>query len=697
MNLMKLLPDSCALLLAIGIALAAPASAGDVRAIQRANTLPATTPWNLDALSQPPEFEWGEGEEVRSMFYKGEPYQSKPTRVFAYYATPGSLAGDPSLDKDLPGIVLVHGGGGTAFPHWAKLWASRGYAAIAMDLGIRGPADEKFLSDGGPSQKDGVKFATGQPATDMWTYHAVADVIRAHSLLLAFDEVDPDRTALTGISWGGYLTCIVAGLDNRFQAAAPVYGCGFLHENSVWRGTLQSMAPEDRDTWVRLWDPSMYVGSATMPMLFANGGTDFAYPPDSHARTYALVTSSKNLHFVPNLPHGHKFGIPHALEVFIDHQLKEGTPLPAIGPVEVGGEQLVAPVTTSTKLLKAELHFTVEDLRGAAKGRKWVTKPASLSDDSITAEHPPAEATAWFLTLTDERNTTVSSSLVFPGSEPDRVAEVRADHELSRIAFGSCLRNPSGARILEKVVAYEPDLFVWLGDNIYVDTMDQVERFGKLYGQLGGNPRFQELRKTCPQLAIWDDHDYGADNHDRTYPLKRESKAAFGEFWKVPEASAFWGREGIYRAVEFGEPGRRVQMILLDGRWFLDKQDRDAGDSYLGREQWAWLEEVLKRPAEVRVICSGVQVIKLNDMGKNWEMWGHHPTERKRLFDLIDSTRANGVVFVSGDMHFAELYKTRDTSYPLHDLTASGLDQVHPQSGKVQPDHSSSPSTSGGW
>jgi cephalosporin-C deacetylase-like acetyl esterase len=410
------------LLVTIGLGSAGPqpSLAGDAPPIKQAATLPATTPWDLAALSKPPEFEWREGKEVRSLFYKGEPYQGKPTRVFAYYASPGSLAGDPWLDKDLPGIVLVHGGGGTAFPEWAKLWASRGYAAIAMDLGIRGPAEEKFLADGGPRPKDSVKFATGQPATDQWTYHAVADVIRAHSLLLSFDEVDPARTALTGISWGGYLTCIVAGLDDRFKAAVPVYGCGFLHENSVWFKTLESMSPKDRETWVRLWDPSMYVGSATMPMLFANGGTDFAYPPDSHAKTYALVTSPKQLHFVPHLPHGHYFDKPEAVRVFIDHHLKGGMPLPSIGRVQVGGKQLVAPVTTATKLLKAELHFTVESLRADSPARKWTSQPAMIENGSIRSDLPPAEATAWFLTVADERNATVSSPLAFPGSAEGR-------------------------------------------------------------------------------------------------------------------------------------------------------------------------------------------------------------------------------------------------------------------------------------
>lgn len=270
-------------------------------------------------------------------------------------------------------------------------------------------------------------------------------------------------------------------------------------------------------------------------------------------------------------------------------------------------------------------------------------------------------------------------------AQQDRLVEIHPEHAVSRIAFGSCLRNPAGAEILDKVVAYKPDLFVWLGDNVYVDTMDNPELFTGLYGQLGANPRFRKLRETCPQLAIWDDHDYGSDNQDKTYPLKKESKAAFGKFWQIPANSAFWSREGIYRGLEYGKPGRKVQVILLDGRWHLDDAHEQAADSYLGKEQWAWLEEVLKRPAELRVICSGVQVVKLNANGRQWEMWGHHPSERKRLFDLIESTRAKGVVFISGDMHFGEIYKTTDTAYPLHDITASGLDQIHAHEGKSQP------------
>ncbi|MBT8043381.1 MAG: alpha/beta fold hydrolase, partial [Verrucomicrobiae bacterium] len=375
------------------MSVAMPSVAAEVDVIQPADSLPATTPWALKSLSQPPAFEWAEGDEVRSLFFEGETYQGKPTRVFAYYATPGTLAGDPSKDKNLPAIVLVHGGGGRAFPHWAKLWASRGYAAIAMDLSGKG-ANNKRLPDGGPSQKDQVKFGSmDQPVTDQWTYHSVANVILAHSLIRSFPEVDPKRTAITGISWGGYLTCIVAGLDDRFKAAVPVYGCGFLHENSKWLGWFKKMTQDHRSKWIQLWDPSMYVGSAAMPMLFVNGGLDFAYPPDSHAKTYALVQSEKNLHFVPNLRHGHVFDRPKAVEVFIDHHLKQEATLAKVTSVKTEATQITAEVKSPEPLVKAQLYYTTGSLASGAKDRKWMSLPAAIDEFTIKAPLPPDDST----------------------------------------------------------------------------------------------------------------------------------------------------------------------------------------------------------------------------------------------------------------------------------------------------------------
>ena len=160
--------------------------------------LPKETPWDLAALKKVPAFEWiRQKSGVHSMLYAGEKYRGKPTRVFAYYASPKTLG--KGGDDNVPGIVLVHGGGGTAFANWGELWAKRGYAAIAMDLAGWGEGRQR-LPDGGPNQSHTEMFSTiDEPLENQWSYHAVANVVRGHSLLRSFKEVDADRIALTGL------------------------------------------------------------------------------------------------------------------------------------------------------------------------------------------------------------------------------------------------------------------------------------------------------------------------------------------------------------------------------------------------------------------------------------------------------------------------------------------------------------------
>ncbi|MGV2338238.1 MAG UNVERIFIED_CONTAM: acetylxylan esterase [Planctomycetaceae bacterium] len=154
-----------------------------------------TGPWDLPALKQTPAAEFGPADGlVRPVYYAGEPLQGKPTKVFAWYAQPAG-------NGPFPAVVLVHGGGGKAFRDWALHWANRGYAALAMDLAGHGP-DGK-LPDGGPDQSDETKFRVyaDAEAREMWSYHAVAAVIRGHSLLAAQPSVDASRIGITGISW----------------------------------------------------------------------------------------------------------------------------------------------------------------------------------------------------------------------------------------------------------------------------------------------------------------------------------------------------------------------------------------------------------------------------------------------------------------------------------------------------------------
>jgi hypothetical protein len=398
------------------ILLIATACAGNINnssLIAPAPSLPPSTPWELAALSRTPAMSWTRDTgPVRSLTYRGEPYNGAPTSVFAYYASPATLEGRTASPGEFPAIVCVHGGAGKAFSEWAQQWAERGYAAIAMDLSGRG-ADSERLDDGGPDQTHAMIFNTiDDPITGQWPYHAVANVILAHSLIRSFPEIDTERIGVTGISWGGYLTCITAGLDNRFAVAVPVYGCGFLHENSCWLGEFSNMTPEQRDRWTTLWDPSRYVGSASMPMFFLNGTNDLAYYLDIHQKTCQLVTSPRNMRITVNMPHGHIMGwAPTEIARFMDQHLRGGPALPLIGLPARGDSLVSAPLKTDSGLSAASLNYTTGN--GPINALSWISTAADIGNGRISAKTPPQGTTMWFFIVKDEYGAVVSSEVVF--------------------------------------------------------------------------------------------------------------------------------------------------------------------------------------------------------------------------------------------------------------------------------------------
>ena len=406
-------------------------SQGQVLEIPSAETKPVALPWNMDTLREPPAVEWlDDTAPVRSLLYEGEPFQGRATRVFAYYATPVSIGGgrgartDPATTSGgpWPGIVLVHGGGGTAFADWVTLWARRGYAAIAMDLaGCRpDPAAAKKnaatrLPDGGPGQEHADKFDTiaTPDATDDWPYHAVASVIRAHSLLRSLPGVDPDRTAITGISWGGYTTCIVASLDDRFRAAVPVYGCGHLRDNSCWLGEFARLGTENAARWAERYDPAQYLPACRVPIFFVNGTNDFAYPLDSFMKSYADVRhAAKTVRIEVNMPHGHEEGwAPPEIAAFIDAAVL-GTPgLPVLDTPRLDDAVARCRVISGRPVAKAAMVSTTE--AGAINKLTWKTVPAEVkADGSLVAPRPPADARAYFFTAATPAGLVVSSPAV---------------------------------------------------------------------------------------------------------------------------------------------------------------------------------------------------------------------------------------------------------------------------------------------
>ena len=175
----------------------------------------------------------------------------------------------------------------------------------------------------------------------------------------------------------------------------------------------------------------------------------------------------------------------------------------------------------------------------------------------------------------------------------------------ARIAFGSCSDQNKPQPVLESVVREAPDLFVYLGDNIYGDTADMAVLAGK-YRTLGARPEFVALRAAMPVLAVWDDHDYGANDAGHEYPRKVESKEIFQDFWQVPLDRPSRSRPGIYDAHRLSDGARTLQVILLDTRTFRDplkrnpktlpagspwkndyQPDPDPAKTLLGAAQWA--------------------------------------------------------------------------------------------------------------
>lgn len=268
-------------------------------------------------------------------------------------------------------------------------------------------------------------------------------------------------------------------------------------------------------------------------------------------------------------------------------------------------------------------------------------------------------------------------------------ASLIAAEPVKTVIIGSCIKQAQPMPLLRAMAEAKPDLTLLLGDNIYADTSDMSVMRTK-YATLGANQDFQALRNAAPLLAVWDDHDYGVNDGGSDYPQREAAQQVFLDFWQVSEKSPRRERKGVYHAEVFGPPGQRVQVILLDARYHRSPlktgerrvggpyyPDDDPGKTMLGEEQWTWLEQQLSQPADLRLIGSGIQIIA---EAAGQETWSNLPIERKRLFDLIRKTKANGVILLSGDRHWSELSVEKDLGpYPVYELTSSSINQKHPR------------------
>ena len=256
-------------------------------------------------------------------------------------------------------------------------------------------------------------------------------------------------------------------------------------------------------------------------------------------------------------------------------------------------------------------------------------------------------------------------------------APIDAGKQLQTITFGSCNKENEAQPFWAEMELLQPDLWIWLGDNIYADTgEDKV--FRAKYEQQLSNKDYAKFVAHTPIVGIWDDHDYGVNNGGKEFAQKDIAKAAMLDFLQVPQRAAVRKREGAYQSYTFGKGNTQVKVILLDSRYFRDAPIRE-GRKYipnetgtiLGAAQWKWLENELKNSkAKIHLIANGIQVLQEEHA---YEKWANFPNERQALLDLLLEYQVNTPILLSGDRHIAEFARIEYKGKSIVEVTSSGL------------------------
>ena len=260
----------------------------------------------------------------------------------------------------------------------------------------------------------------------------------------------------------------------------------------------------------------------------------------------------------------------------------------------------------------------------------------------------------------------------------------RTDPPTVRIATGSCayLNDPrfdrpgkpygGGEEIFDSIAAAAPDLMLWLGDNIYLNESDYTSRHGinRRYRFYRDHPRMQKLWTAAPHVAIWDDHDFGPDNSDASYSGRGWSHEMFLRYWPMPFSPP---ADGLYGSILQGD----VDVFMLDSRSYRYPQHWPAGPDKVmyGAKQMQWLKAALTYSrAPFKLVAGGTHFFNKVSVGGSAESWSRYPAEQADLLEFLEERKIPGVIFLSGDRHFAQQLRVeRQGLYPLNEITVSPL------------------------
>ena len=342
--------------------------------------------------------EYKEHANIKGLFFDGLNYHGKETKVFCWYGVPESL----EQEEKAPAVVLVHGGGGTVFPQWVKKWTDKGYIAISIGLEgqVPGPKNQESAiemkhpttENSGPYRHGFFLDVMNEELPNQWFYHAVADIILANSLLRSFPEVDTTKIGITGISWGGILTNVVTGIDNRFAFAVPVYDCGYLHEAPTYMKQLKAHTPESKQFYLENWEPSLYAPLQQQSILFVDGTNDGHFSMNSFTKTYLASGAEKYLHIEHEMRHGHKAGWnPVEIYSFADYLVKGGNM-----PLIFNEKETENAFKFEGEISKTVTYYTSDTADWSDKAYKWIETEAIVSESNKTITTKLPEGAQYF-------------------------------------------------------------------------------------------------------------------------------------------------------------------------------------------------------------------------------------------------------------------------------------------------------------
>jgi len=366
-----------------------------------------TGQWNITDLKRIPNYRYSvRSDGLVDIYFDTAYWQSTPTQVWAVYGQPPG-----TTDKILPGVLLMHGGGGTAFPAWVQAWVDRGYAAIAPDLGGLGPDGTSLDNGSTPDNQSPYKYLninTTDPRT-VWPYHAITHAAYSLSILRSQKKVNPDKLCSIGVSWGGYLNCLLVGMDDRIQGAVAHYGGGDMRDcGATWDKNIDTT---QQSLWLANYDAMEFINATSASLLLTAGVKDQNFFTPNFMNVGSRASNATSVYI--NVYSGaiHSEGSARALLEpyrFIDAIIGSATALTAVNTVIMSGSEIRAECNGA--IVHASVNFTTDTTTWSY--RTWTCSEMTVTNTYAVGATIPASVTGWYIRVTDSGSYSTSTTLL---------------------------------------------------------------------------------------------------------------------------------------------------------------------------------------------------------------------------------------------------------------------------------------------